>query len=55
MKSIPPYWEPQLQMFYEMVGDPVKDSLLMAEASPVFHADKIKTPLFVAQGANDPG
>ena len=22
--------------------------------SPVFHADKIKTPLFVAQGANDP-
>ncbi len=54
MKSIPPYWEPQLQMFYEMVGDPVKDSLLMAEASPVLHADKIKTPLFVAQGANDP-
>lgn len=54
MKSIPPYWEPQLQMFYEMVGDPVKDSLLMAEASPVLHADKITTPLFVAQGANDP-
>jgi dipeptidyl aminopeptidase/acylaminoacyl peptidase len=54
MKTIPPYWEPQLQMFYEMVGDPVKDSLLMAEASPVLHADKIKTPLFVAQGANDP-
>jgi dipeptidyl aminopeptidase/acylaminoacyl peptidase len=37
-----------------MVGDPEKDSLLMAEASPVLHADKIKTPLFVAQGANDP-
>jgi dipeptidyl aminopeptidase/acylaminoacyl peptidase len=54
MKTIPPYWELQLQMFYEMVGDPVKDSLLMAEASPVLHADKIKTPLFVAQGANDP-
>jgi dipeptidyl aminopeptidase/acylaminoacyl peptidase len=54
MKTIPPYWEPQLQMFYEMVGDPVKDSLLLSEASPVLHADKIKTPLFVAQGANDP-
>lgn len=41
-------------MMYEMVGDPVKDSVLMKEASPVFHVDKIKTPLFVAQGANDP-
>lgn len=54
MKTIPPYWEPMLNMMYEMVGDPVKDSILMYEASPVFHADKIKTPLFVAQGANDP-
>jgi dipeptidyl aminopeptidase/acylaminoacyl peptidase len=54
MNTIPPYWKPYLDQFYEMVGDPAKDSLLMAEASPVFHADKIKVPLFVAQGANDP-
>jgi dipeptidyl aminopeptidase/acylaminoacyl peptidase len=54
MKTIPPYWEPYKAMFYEMVGDPVKDSALLAAASPVLHADKIKTPLFVAQGANDP-
>ena len=37
-----------------MVGDPKKDSVMLAEASPVFHADKIKAPLFIAQGANDP-
>lgn len=54
MKTIPPYWEPQMQMFYEMVGDPVRDSLMMREVSPALNADKIKTPLFVAQGANDP-
>jgi dipeptidyl aminopeptidase/acylaminoacyl peptidase len=54
MKTIPPYWEPYKAMFYEMVGDPVKDSALLAAASPVFHAGNIKTPLFVAQGANDP-
>jgi dipeptidyl aminopeptidase/acylaminoacyl peptidase len=54
MKTIPPYWKPYLDQWYEMVGNPAKDSLLMAEASPVFHADKIKVPLFVAQGANDP-
>ncbi|MEP7238110.1 MAG: S9 family peptidase [Ferruginibacter sp.] len=54
MKTIPPYWEPYKAMFYEMVGDPVKDSALLAAASPVLHAGNIKTPLFVAQGANDP-
>jgi len=54
MQTIPPYWEPLRQMFYEMVGDPVKDSLMLAEVSPVFHVDRIKCPLFVAQGANDP-
>ncbi|UCH14111.1 MAG: S9 family peptidase [Bacteroidales bacterium] len=54
MKTIPPYWEPIREMFYEMVGDPEKDSIMMAEVSPVMHADKIIAPLFVAQGANDP-
>lgn len=54
MKTIPPYWKPFLDMMYEMVGNPEKDSLALAEVSPVFHVDKIKAPLFVAQGANDP-
>lgn len=54
MKTVPPYWKPLLDMFYEMVGNPVTDSLMLAEVSPVLHADKIKAPLFVAQGANDP-
>ncbi len=54
MKSIPPYWEPYLEMIYEMVGNPEKDKELMESSSPVFHADKIKAPLLIAQGANDP-
>ena len=54
MNTIPPYWKPYLDQFYEMVGDPKKDSALMASASPVLSADKIITPLLVAQGANDP-
>jgi len=54
MNTIPPYWEPYRQMFYEMAGDPVKDSVMMAKISPALHADKIKAALFVAQGANDP-
>jgi len=56
MQTIPPYWEPMRQMFYEMVGNPAgdKDSVALAQVSPVFFANKIQTPLFVAQGANDP-
>ena len=54
MKTIPPYWKPMLDMFYEMVGNPKADSIMLAEVSPVFQVDKIKAPLFVAQGANDP-
>ena len=54
MKTIPPYWEPYLDTLYEMVGHPERDKVAMEEASPVFHVDKIKVPLLVVQGANDP-
>ena len=54
LETIPPYWEQGRQMLYEMIGDPEKDKDLLKEISPVFHADRIKAPLLVAQGANDP-
>lgn len=54
MKAFPPYWKPYLDMVHEMVGDPEKDKEAMTAASPVFHADKIRVPLLVAQGKNDP-
>ncbi|MCE5173038.1 prolyl oligopeptidase family serine peptidase [Paenibacillus profundus] len=54
LDTLPPYWETNRNMFYERVGHPEKDKELLKEVSPVFHADKIVTPLFVAQGANDP-
>jgi dipeptidyl aminopeptidase/acylaminoacyl peptidase len=54
MKTIPPYWKPMLDMMYEMVGDPVEDKVQFEATSPALNADKIMTPLFVAQGANDP-
>ena len=54
MKSIPSYWKPYLETLYAMVGNPEVDKELMEAASPVFHVDKIKAPLFIAQGRMDP-
>jgi dipeptidyl aminopeptidase/acylaminoacyl peptidase len=54
LESIPPYWKPYLETLYEMVGNPDTDKKLMQDTSPVFHVDKIKAPLFIAQGRKDP-
>ena len=56
LDSIPPYWEPIRQMFYQRMGNPTtpEGKALLIERSPLTSATKIKTPLLIAQGANDP-
>jgi dipeptidyl aminopeptidase/acylaminoacyl peptidase len=55
MESIPPYWESIRVMFYQRMGDPrtPEGKALLIERSPLTSAAKIKTPLMIAQGAND--
>ena len=56
MESIPPYWEAARKTFAVRMGDvsTPEGKALLAERSPLNSVDKIKTPLLVAQGANDP-
>ncbi|MBO6516150.1 MAG: S9 family peptidase [Bacteroidia bacterium] len=54
METIPPYWVQYREMLYEMVGHPEDDKEMLAKYSPSLHADQIKTPLLIAQGAQDP-
>lgn len=54
LKSIPPYLKTNLQMYYEIIGNPVTEVDYMRQASPVFHAEKIKMPVFIAQSPKDP-
>jgi dipeptidyl aminopeptidase/acylaminoacyl peptidase len=54
--SIPPYWKPLRALFDIRMGnvDDPKDAELVKTASPLFDAAKIRRPLLIAQGANDP-
>jgi dipeptidyl aminopeptidase/acylaminoacyl peptidase len=54
LESMPSWWEAQRVALYKEMGDPASQKEMLREISPVFHADKIKRPLIVLQGANDP-
>ncbi len=54
MNTIPPYWKPFAAILRRRVGDPVTDEAFLQERSPLFHVDRIKVPLLIAQGRNDP-
>jgi dipeptidyl aminopeptidase/acylaminoacyl peptidase len=54
LTSIPPWWESFRQALYAEMGDPATDSARLRRISPLFHADQIRRPIMVLQGANDP-
>jgi len=54
IETIPPYWQPQIALFYQRVGNPATDAEFLWSRSPLSRAASIKTPLLIAQGANDP-
>lgn len=56
MRSMPAYWEASRAQFYRAVGDPDTEVglNLLRERSPVYAADRIRAPLLIAHGANDP-
>lgn len=55
-ESFPEYWKPFKEMVKEIWYDldNPEEAIIAKEVSPVFQLDKIKAPLFVVQGANDP-
>ncbi len=56
LESIPPYWEAIRTTFYKRMGDPTtaQGKAQLERQSPLNSAAKIKTPLMIVQGANDP-
>jgi dipeptidyl aminopeptidase/acylaminoacyl peptidase len=54
LKSIPPFMKPNLQMYYEVIGNPLTDVEPMRQSSPLFQVDKINKPVFITQNTKDP-
>jgi dipeptidyl aminopeptidase/acylaminoacyl peptidase len=56
LESIPPYWEAGRIIFHTRMGDPTtaEGRAQLDRQSPLNSAARIKTPLMVIQGANDP-
>ena len=56
LETIPPYWLPMIEMMTTRVGDHRTEvgQALLKERSPLTHVERIKKPLLIGQGANDP-
>jgi dipeptidyl aminopeptidase/acylaminoacyl peptidase len=56
LESIPPYWQPQIELFATRVGDhrTVEGRAFLNERSPLSYVDRIRRPLLIGHGANDP-
>jgi dipeptidyl aminopeptidase/acylaminoacyl peptidase len=56
LESMPPYWKPMLELFTTRVGDfrTEEGQALLKKHSPLTYVDRIRRPLLIGQGANDP-
>jgi dipeptidyl aminopeptidase/acylaminoacyl peptidase len=56
LESIPPYWKAFFEDMAHRVGDPRTEAgrAHLMQRSPLSHVERIKRPLLIAQGANDP-
>jgi dipeptidyl aminopeptidase/acylaminoacyl peptidase len=56
LNAIPAYWESLKRQFYGRMGDPTTEEgrTILKAASPLTYVERIKKPLLIGQGANDP-
>lgn len=56
IQSIPPYWAPLKASMAKRLGirDEIQDEAFLKERSPLYFAGRIRRPLLIGQGANDP-
>jgi dipeptidyl aminopeptidase/acylaminoacyl peptidase len=53
LKTVPPYYQATLDIFYELIGNPISDADYLRQVSPVFHANKVNIPVYISQSSKD--
>jgi dipeptidyl aminopeptidase/acylaminoacyl peptidase len=56
LETMPPYWQPHLELFTKRVGDyrTEEGRAFLTKRSPLTYVEQIRRPLLIGQGANDP-
>jgi dipeptidyl aminopeptidase/acylaminoacyl peptidase len=54
IESVPPYWRPMIAQYHLRLGNPETEADFLWSRSPLSRVDRIRIPLLIAQGANDP-
>jgi dipeptidyl aminopeptidase/acylaminoacyl peptidase len=54
IESFPPYWAPRLKRWIARVGNVIEDDALNRRISPLYHVERMRAPLLIGHGANDP-
>lgn len=56
LSTIPPYWAPMIELWATRVGDHRTEEgrKFLTKRSPLTYVDRIKKPLLIGHGANDP-
>ena len=53
LQNTPSWWAARRDALFAELGDPATDADRLRRISPLFHADRMRSPLIVLQGAND--
>ncbi len=56
LEDAPPYWRPFMPFWHAFAGDPAipEQREELNKRSPLYHADKLQSPLLIIHGRNDP-
>ncbi|MCK4593232.1 S9 family peptidase [bacterium] len=54
IETVPPYWRVGQENFFRRVGNPETEREFLLSRSPINFVDRIRIPMFLIYGANDP-
>ena len=54
IQSVPPHWQPTVELWHRRVGHPESDREMLEARSPLLHVDQVDAPVLLVHGGCDP-